>query len=339
VTRAAIPPPPFLVLPENEFARAALDGLGGNAQTVFLYGPSGVGKSRLAQSAVDSFTARSPGMRIQFFTASQFAAEFAEASANKTIPLFQSLTRQLDLFVLEDLQALEGRPETQTQLLSLVNELVPIGCRILWTSRKSPGELVQFQPKLISRFRAGILAPVRMPAAASRLLLLQHFARVEQISITPAAVRLLADGLSVSPRELLSVLHRLTALARHDRSPVDPDLVRKFLAHDPPPLTLTLEDICRAVARQFGTTLVELRSRKRSRSAALPRQCAMYLARELTTVSLQRIGAFFGKRDHSTVIHACQRVAVLFERESDLPAQLNQIRHALGAAPREASPE
>jgi chromosomal replication initiator protein len=339
VTRAPLPPPPFLVLPENEFARAALDGFDGSAQTVFLYGPSGVGKSRLAQSAVDAFSTRSPGTRIQFFTASQFAAEFAEASVNKTIPLFQSLTRQLDLFVLEDLQALEGRPETQTQLLSLINELVPTGCRILWTSRKSPGELAQFQPKLISRFRAGILAPVRMPAAASRRRLLEHFARVEQIPITPAAVRLLADGLSVSPRELLSVLHRLTALARHDRVPVDPDLVRKFLAHDPPPLTLTLDDICRAVARQFGTTLAELRSRKRARSAALPRQCAMYLARELTTASLQRIGAFFGKRDHSTVIHACQRVSVLIERESDLTARLNQIRHALGAAPRDAPPE
>jgi chromosomal replication initiator protein len=334
VTRVSLsPPPPFLLLPENEFARAAFEGFHGTAQSVYLYGPSGVGKSRLAQSVVESFSGRSPPSRIQFLTGSQFAAEFAEASVNKTIPLFQSLTRQLDLFVLEDLQALEGRPETQTQLLSLVNELLPTDCRILWTSRKSPGELKQFHPKLISRFRAGVLAPVRSPSAASRRLLLEHFARADAITISPSATRLLADGLAVSPRELLSVLHRLTALARHDRSPVDADLVRKFLAHDNPPLSLTLEEICRVVARQFGTTPAELRSRKRSRNAALPRQCAMYLARELTTVSLVRIGAFFGKRDHSTVIHACQRIAVLIERESDLPAQLNQMRHALGATP------
>jgi chromosomal replication initiator protein len=174
-----------------------------------------------------------------------------------------------------------------------------------------------------------------MPGAGSRRLLLEHFARADKIAISPSAVRILADGLAVSPRELLSALHRLTALTRHDRSPVDSDLVRKFLAHDAPPLKLTLDDICRAVARQFGTTPAELRSRKRARSAALPRQCAMSLARELTTASLQQIGSYFGKRDHSTVIHACQRVALLIDGQPDLRTQLSQVRHALGALPPE----
>jgi chromosomal replication initiator protein len=326
---------PFLVLPENRFAHTAIIASDETAQAVFLYGPSGVGKTELATQAVEALLDRLPQSRVQHLTASQFAAEFAEASTNKTIPLFQSLTRQVDLLVIEDIHALEGRPETQTQLLSLTNELLSSDCRVIWTSHKSPGELKQFLPRLISRFRGGVLAALRLPGPESRRKLIEHFARTRHFNISPAALKLLADELAVSPRELLSALQRLTALARHDRRPVDSDLVRKFLAHDAPPQKLKIDDICRAVARQFGTTATELRSQKRSRSAALPRQCAMLLSRELTASSLERIGRFFGGRDHSTVVHACQRVLELVESEPDLRTHLNQIRHSLGVAPAE----
>lgn len=330
---ASIPRLPFLVLPENQFAHAAITAGDENVPTVFLHGPSGVGKTELATQAVELLVTRYPTARTQQMTASQFAAEFAEASVNKTIPLFQSLTRQFDLLVLEDVHALEGRPETQTQLLSLINELLSNGCRIVWTSHKSPGELVQFLPRLINRFRGGVLAAIRLPGPESRCKLVEHYARMRAVSATPQALQLLARELAVSPRELFAALQRLSVLARQERRPVDSDLVRKFLAHDVPPQKLKIEDICRAVARQFGTTATELRSRKRARSAALPRQCAMLLARELTAGSLAQIGRFFGGRDHSTVVHACQRLTELVASHPDLRTHLNQIRHSLGAAP------
>jgi chromosomal replication initiator protein len=332
---STLPRLPFLVLPENRFAHTAIAAEGETAQTVFLYGPSGIGKTELAAQAIDLLLARAPKARVQHLTASQFAAEFAEASTNKTIPIFQSLTRQLDLLVLEDIHALEGRPETQTQLLSLTNELLSTDCRIVWTSHKSPGELVHFLPRLISRFRGGVLAAMRLPGPESRRKLIEHFSRMRHSNASPAALQLLAKDLPVSPRELLAALQRLAALARHDRRPVDSDLVRKFLSHDIPPQKLKIEDICRAVARQFGTTATELRSRKRARSAALPRQCAMFLSRELTSNSLEKIGHFFGGRDHSTVVHACQRLRELIEVEPDLRTTLSQIRHSLGAVPAE----
>lgn len=324
----------LLVLPENRFAHAAIHAEP-PARTVFLHGPSGAGKSALAAQAVDRLLAVSPKARVQHWTGSQFAAEFAEASSNRTIPLFQSLTRRFDLLVLEDVQALEGRPETQVQLLSLTDELLATDCRILWTSRKSPGGLARFLPKLVSRFRGGVLARMRLPGRDSRRLLIEHFARERRISAASAALDLLAEELAVSPRELLGVIEQLAALARHDRRPIDLELARKFLAHEPPARRLTLDDVCRAVARQFGTTVAELRSVKRARTAALPRQCAMFLARELTGSGMQTIGRYFGGRDHSTVVHACHRLAELLESQPDLRTQLDQARYALGAGPPE----
>jgi chromosomal replication initiator protein len=275
--------------------------------------------------------ARSPELRVQQWTAAEFAAEFAEASTRRTIPLFQSVTRQVDLMVLEDLQSLEGRPETQTQLLSLTNELLANECQIVWTCRKSPGELVKFLPRLINRFRGGVLAAMRLPGPASRQSLVEHFAASRQTGVTPAAMRNLASNLAVSPRELQAAVGRLAAIARQERRAIDADLVRKFLAHDLPPPKLKLEDICREVARQFGTTATDLRSRSRDRRSALPRQCAMFLARELTRGNLVQIGKFFGGRDHSTVVHSCQRFVALLEDDADLRSTLNQIRHVFGA--------
>ena len=327
--------PHFLVLRENRFAHAALTteiDSETHKRTVFVYGPSGSGKSHLTAHAAQLHEAHTPDLRIRQWTAAEFAAEFAESSSNKTIPLFQSLTRQIDLMILEDLQALEGRPETQIQLLSLTNELLANGSQIVWTSRKSPGELVKFLPRLISRFRGGVLAPIRFPGPASRQALLEHFAKSRQIGMTPSAVKYLASELAVSPRELQAAVLRLAAVARQERRSIDSDLVRKFLAHDLPPPKLKLTDICRAVADQCGTTATDLRSRRRDRRSALPRQCAMLLARELTRGNLAGIGKFFGGRDHSTVVHSCQRLKALLESDADLRSTLNQIRHSLGTS-------
>ncbi|MFN0054513.1 MAG: helix-turn-helix domain-containing protein [Planctomycetales bacterium] len=335
---------PFLVYPENQFAHAAVLALCESAElrsthSVFLYGSAGVGKSQLAALGVSLALAASPQAKVQQWTASQFAAEFSEAASKKTIPLFQSATRQCDFLVMEDVQVLEGRPETLVQLLSLANELASSGGRILWSCHKSPGALSGFPPKLISRFRGGVLAPLRMPEAESRRRLVQHVARWRRIAASPRALTLLADELAVSPRELVGALERLTALTRHDRCALDVDLVRRFLAHDLPPPKLTLEDICRAVAQQFGTTVAELRSPQRARRFALPRQCAMWLARELTSNSLQQIGRHLGGRDHSTVIHSCQRLRGLLDADPDLRSQLNQVRYLLGAPPCELETE
>jgi len=320
---------PFLVLPENRFAFEAVSTIGeGTPRPLYLYGPSGMGKSHLARHAMRLFLLRQPGARVQHLTASEFAVEFSEASATRTIPLFQSATRAFDLFVLEDLQALDRRPETQVQLLALCNELTAAGCQMIWTARHSPGELGGFLKKLVSRFRAGVLAHLRPPAKESRLKLLQHFSGLQHLVLSEDAAGLLAADLPVSPRELWAVVTQLKALSPQ-RQPVNSDLVRRFLEHEVIPRRPRLDDICRAVARQFGISVSALRSRRQSRNVVLPRQCAMLLARQLSGRSLKQIGQYFGGRDHSTVIHACERMALLLPHETDLQLNVAQIEATL----------
>jgi len=321
---------PFLVLPENRFAFEAVASVGeGQPRPVFLHGPSGVGKSHLARHAVRLFLSRQPNARVQHLTAAEFAAEFSEASSNRSIPLFQSATRDFELFVLEDVQALDRRPETQEQLLALCNDLTAARCQIIWTSRHSPGELGGCLKKLVSRFRAGVLAQLKAPGRDSRIRLVQHFAEAQQLAVTPETAVLIADGLAVSPRELWAALVQLDSLANQHRRLLDSDLVRRFLRQEVVPPKPRLEDICRAVARQFGISASQLRSRQQSRGVVVPRQCAMHLARQLSGRSLQQIGKYFGGRDHSTVIHACQRLQELLPQATDLRLNLTRIEAAL----------
>ena len=273
---------PFLVLPENRFAFEAISSIGeGKPRPIYMYGPSGVGKSHLARHAVHLFLARRPEAHVQHLTAAEFASELAEASSNRAIPLFQSATRTFDLFVLEDLQALARRPETQVQLLASCNDLTAAGCQMIWTSRDSPGDLAGYLKKLVSRFRAGVLARLQPPGRESRLKLLLHFASLQHLRLPEDAAQMLADELAVSPRELWSVVVQLHGLSPH-RQPVSSDLVRKFLQHEIAPRKPRLAEISQSVARQFGVSVSQLRSRRQSRGVVLPRQCAMFLARQLS---------------------------------------------------------
>ena len=324
---------PFLVLPENRFAFEAVSSIGeGPPRSIYLYGPSGAGKSHLARHAVRLFLARRPRARIEHVTAAEFAAEFADASSRRAIPLFQSATREFDMFVIEDLQTLDRRRETQVQLLALCDELASRNCQIVWTSRNSPGDMPGFPRKLVTRFRAGVTAQIRPPRLESRIRLLQHFSQARELSLPGEEAELLAGGLAVSPRELWAALGQIESISRQHRRRIDSDLVRKYLRQEVAPPKPRLQDISRAVARQFGISSAQLRSRQQARVVVVPRQCAMLAARHLTGSSLEQIGDFFGGRDHSTVIHACRRLRQLLEQDTELSLNLSQIEALLGVA-------
>jgi len=329
---------PFLVLPENRFAYTAIAELMQRPPTqpprpVFLYGPSGVGKTHLARHCIRQLLRSNSELAFQQATASQYVADFQQVVAQQGLADLSESGRGLDLFVLEDLQGIERRSEVQRQLLALTDELIANGCQVLWTSRKSPGELLDFSPKLVNRLHAGVTAGLSLPGPESRFSLLEHFARARQIAMTADGIRLLTDELAVSPRELLAAVTQLDAQAKLKRCTIDREFVRRFLANEIKPQGIELADIARAVAQHFGIAVAGLRSRSRGQGVVLPRQCAMYLSRELTGMGLQKIGQYYGNRDHSTVVHSCQKVQSLLEEDATLRVHITQIRGALGATP------
>ena len=332
----------FLPLPENQLALAAVQELfepGPNRQgrLVFVSGPSGVGKSLLVRNSLRREPGKARKEKSAVLLASQFAAELAEASQNQTIDAFQTKYRSLELLICEDIPAIAGRKESQEQLGLAIDEILAHGGRVLISSTFSAGSLERFSRRLVNRFQGGVTAQIDLPEFESRVALLNHFASARQIALPPKASELLADALPVSPRELLAALVHLETLARRQHSPITLALAEYHLGQETMPQPLALSEVAKAVARQFGVPLSGLRGKKRALGVVLPRQCAMFLARELTDQSLLAIAQFFGRRHHSTVLHACKRMESALHKEPALRQHLAQIRTALGTHPATSS--
>ena len=323
----------FLLLRENRFAHAAvsrLHGRNGSAGALtYIYGTSGTGKTLLVRQFVAEARRADRTLRLVHLTASQFAAEFAEALSDQTIDEFHQRYRQLDLFVCEDLGALEGRTEAQQQLVAVLDEIRHSGGRVLMTCRSLPGELKNFLPRLVSRCRGGVCAPVGAPDATGRAGLIAHFAAKRQIALPSDVVQLLAESLAVSPRELLAAVVQLETCARLEKRSIDGELARRYLRGDVTSRTLTLPEIAKVVARQFDVKVADLRSETRSQGLVVPRQCAMLLAREVTGFSLSQIAAYFGRNNHATVLHACRRMQALLADSPALRQHVTYIRREL----------
>lgn len=317
---------PLIPIAEQRLARSALRRLlkptaAGKGRLLYLVGPAGSGKSALlAESFREWLSSQAPPLQV---TAAEFAAQLAEASSNQQIPEFQERFRSVSVLVCEDLQAIERRPETLRQLLLAIDELLAHGSDVIVTSTKLPGQLESFPAKLVSRFRGGTVIGIKPPAPESRAELLRLFSRQRRLSISRDALALLAESLASSPRELIGVV---TQLAERRRSLKRAD-IEEFLQRELPTKSITPLKVSRAVAKEFGIALPALRSARRSQALVLPRQCAMWLCRKLCQVSYPELGAFFD-RQHSSVIHAVQKLETRLENEPTLRQRLARLESA-----------
>jgi len=327
-------PQQFMLLEENQFAYVAVqrltepDSISGTP-LVYLYGPAGVGKSHLVGHFVAEFLTGRSEIGWKSLTASQFAADLAENSQNKTVPDFLNSFRELDFLILEDIQSLEGRRETLQALLTVVNELISHGSGMIITSNTSPNGLKNFSRGLISRFRGGISATIASPDLRSRGLLIDQFAEEQGLSIPKPAVRLLAAEFPVSPRELRAMVLQLHSISEVTQSNVDQNLVEKFLDGEVKPAEPTLKEITFAVCKHFGLSVMKLRSSDRRQEYSNPRHLAMHLARELTSEHLSSIAKYFGRGHHSTVVHALKSMKKTLANSPEWRKHLFQLKQRL----------
>lgn len=321
---------PLLVVPEIQLAYAAvqqvLAGGPGTPALAYVAGPAGTGKSHL----VEQFVAAAVGKHARCVTASVFAAELAEASVEQLLPEFQEQYRKLDLFVCEDVQVLSGRRKSQQQLLAVLDSVLAQNGLVVVTASRLPGRLDGFEPRLISRFRGGVIASIRRPGPDSRRRLLEHFANRGNIPLSDKNLRALVQQIQGSPRELRAAVDQLEAVAQIGGEPIDDSLVQQTVGDSAIGGGLYgLSTVARAVARQFGITVNRLRKRSRERGVVLPRQCAMYLARELTGETCRQVAAYFGCRNHTAVLYACRRMRQRLPEEAALRQQVHAIRAEL----------
>ena len=325
---------PFLTLPENEFARAAVERLLASETdvepaVVFLHGPPGTGKSHLATSLAQRFKETYPEARCRILSIYEFSSlNMESAAANAPHDQLLALS-ELDLLVCEDVHHLDRQIWLQKKLITVLDELLQAGGRVIFTSQLAVGDFQQAIPKLISRGHAGVTAALALPGEASRVQLLQHFAALQSLIVPEACFERLARELPVSPRELLGITTQLEALTRFENAELTLETIEQFLNGQQPRSKPSLTEIARSVAREFGVTVQSMRSAKREQSLLIPRQVAMLLSRELNEANYATIGAYFGGRSHSTVMHACRALTQKSHVSPELDCRLNQLRRVL----------
>ncbi len=329
----------FLVLPENRLAVAAVKKLKPKIRNrlvslVTLIGPPGVGKSRLTRDLIRSWsTAKSDGKLVSI-TASEFAAQFAEASSEGSIPQFQAQYRKsVRLFICEDLQAIAKRHETQTQLLAVIDEVIANDGCVLLSSTVMPGEIKGLSRRLVNRVHGGLCVSMELPDLLSRQKLIKHFLTSDSLQLSEVDIELIAQSYPVSARELLGLLTQLSTQAGKNsaKSTITlEDILNELTVRQ----QISLHDISRETAKAYGVTIADMKSPRRTQTISTARQTAMFLAREMSSQNYKQIGAYFNRRNHSTVIHACQKIETSIQTEPRVAHDVAIIRKSLQSGSR-----
>jgi chromosomal replication initiator protein len=330
----ATPSEPLVLLKENRLAHSAANRLFVASQDdgpwlVYLYGPAGVGKSHLVQHFVREARRKTPRRTVISETAAEFLAALHLAFSRRDRVEFEQRYAEADLFVLEDLAPLQGRIPAQRTLITILDDLKRTGHRALVTCGTRPGGLEKMLPRLINRLRGGLCVPLELLGRTSRLGFATHVAAKRQIPLSAQAATLLAEEGPGTPRELVAALVDLELRTRNGRPDSDETLMRAHLKSSRPTREVPLPKIASAVAEFFQLPVGELRSWGRPKRSAVPRQVAMLLSRELSSRSAAQIARFFGRKNHTTVVHACRRTRTLLAGDPALARTIERLRRSL----------
>ena len=300
---------------------------------LFIYGNSGLGKTHLLHAIGNYVQEYWPNKRVRYVSSEVFTNDFINAIQTNTSFNFQAKYRQVDVLLIDDIQFLQGKKETQDSFFATFNALHESGKQVVITSDVSPKLLNSFDERMRSRFEWGLMTDIQAPELETRIAILRKKAESDKIRISDEILDYMAARISSNIRELEGALIRVTAYAALNRTQIDMPLVQAVLK-DIVPLgedsnTLAPMEIVRAVSEYFKLTQEEIFGKSRSQGVVVARQIAMYLCREKTSMSLPKIGALFGGRDHTTVMYAIKKVGDLMSERRYIYNQVTDIRAGL----------
>lgn len=338
----------FVIGKSNELAAAAAQAAAASPGKVynplFLYGQTGLGKTHLMQAIAHEILENSPEMRLCFVATEQFTNELVSAIQTRTTAAFRRRYREVDLLLVDDVHFLKRTEATQEEFFHTFNALYEAGRQIVLTSDRPPGDIPGLENRLVSRFQWGMVADIEPPDLEHRIAILQNKAHLDHLELTipDDVIQFIAHHVWSSVRELEGSIIRLLAYASLKHQPVTIGLAREALRDKLKPGTdesvdavvrLDIMTIKAAVAQEWGVTIEGLCSKSRTKHLTVPRQTAMYLIRELLGLQLVEIGAAFGGRDHSTVIHSLEKVLQL-QQDPNYKRRFTSLRDNLRILPR-----
>ena len=312
----------FVTGKSNQLAHAAsvsvAENPGRGYNPLFLYGGVGLGKTHLMHAIGHRILASHPEMRVLYVSSEKFTNELINSIRDGHPERFRDKYRTIDVLMVDDIQFISGKTSTQEEFFHTFNALHDAGKQIILSSDRPPKEVEKLEERLRSRFEWGLITDIQAPDLETRIAILRKKAMVDQIDVPNDVMFSIANRIDTNIRELEGALTRVVAYASLTKQPVTTELVAEALKDLFPAggqREVTLEIIQEIVASYFQIPVDDLHSKKRSRNIAFPRQIAMYLCRELTESSLPSIGQFFGGRDHTTVLHAYDKIKT--EKETD----------------------
>ncbi len=324
----------FVVGASNQFAHAAGKAVatqpGDHYNPLFIYGGVGLGKTHLVNAIGHDILERNPLARIAYLSSEAFMNELISSLRRDRMGEFKDRFRKVDVLILDDVQLLAGRERTQEEFFHTFNTLYDHRRQIVLTSDKVPKDIPELEERLRNRFEWGLIADIQPPDVETRVAIIEKKAEMEGILLTDEVALFLGSEIGSNVRELEGSLTRLGAWASVNHMPITIDLAREVLqtvlrAQRP---VVSFEDIAAAVCDHFSLRPNDLRSKRRSKNVAGPRQVAMYLCRRLLNASYPHIGELFG-RDHSTVIHATTVTARRIKEDASLQATVERLERTL----------
>jgi len=319
----------------NQIARAATKQVSENPGTaynpLFIYGGVGLGKTHLMHASGNLIQKNNSAARVAYVHSERFVSDMVRSIANNAMDKFKSYYRSLDALLIDDIQFFAGKNQSQEEFFHTFNTLLESGSQIILTSDKYPKEINNLQERLTSRFESGLTVRIDPPELETRVAILQKKASKDKIELSEDVAFFVARKIRSNVRELEGALHRLVASSRFTNRDIDIDLAKDTLQD----LTLfqerkiSIENIQKTVADYFGVRVSDLKGKRRNRQIARPRQVAMALSKDLTSLSLPDIGDAFGGRDHTTVIHACKKVDELIKTDAKINDDFSSLQKIL----------
>jgi chromosomal replication initiator protein len=328
----------FIVGSANRLAHAAslsvAERPGHAYNPLFLYGGVGLGKTHLMHAIGNQVAAKFPRKRVVYATSEKFTNEFITSIQQGKIDEFRARYRRIDLLLIDDIQFIADKERTQEEFFHTFNAIHEDGKQIVLSSDRPPKAILTLEERLRSRFEWGLIADLTAPDLETRIAILRAKAEEGAVPITSDVIEFIARKVVSNIRELEGALNRIVAYASMGAMPISIELAQAVLSnvlYNPKKRQITPERIALAVSEYYGVAMDALRGQKRDKAIVVPRQIAMFLMREETDVSLLRIGAELGGRDHSTVLHACDKITRESAGNDELRREIAAVRELIYA--------
>ena len=326
----------FVIGASNRFAHAAAvavaEAPGKAYNPLLIYGGSGLGKTHLLHALGHYMLSYYPGVRVRYVSTEEMTNDFINAISENRMTEFRRRYRDVDVLLIDDIQFLESKIQTQEEFFHTFNTLHNAQKQIVMTCDRPPKALEALEPRLRSRFEWGLITDIQPPDLETRIAILRRKQVVEHLSVPPDVLELIASKIQTNIRELEGALIRVTAFANLNRQAPDialAETVLQDLIPDGDQRIVTTDDVKEQTAAYFDVTVEDLISQSRTHTLVTARQVAMYLCRELTDLSLPKIGQEFGGRDHTTVMHAYRKIKDLMSERRSVYNQVTELTNRL----------